>query len=622
MRMGRVVAGMGLLLLTAVWAQAQDVDYAAAVAAAQKAGDLASLNRLCNEWIEAQPKDDRPRLILGRILLRLDKVDQAVEQFELAAEANPLSAAPRSEIGNVFLKAQKYAEAIKEYDQALQINRKHVPALAGKARAKLAQDKAAAALVDARAAVKAGPEDASANAVLGEVLLATGATEDALDAVRKAAELGADNADAWYSLGLCLDTLERPVEAQDAWQRFLELENQGERAVRVRHGWVVLDTTLFHPELKRDGHCGAFSPDGKHVAIVVQGRGIFRVPFQGEAELTPVVPGPDGADQQREISWSPDGSELLFYETFRGEPHRRALRVSATGGKTPTELAQPGIGGLEFPVWSPTGESFLLGHGMVRFVVDAATGAARKFITRCEDGKGLYCTDATFMPNGKELIVGGAPPKQGYDIYRLTLESGKATAMLWDCGKLLPGAVVTSPDGLAVAVTVYQADRNTRWPLMLISPSEPGVTVDLGLCRFPYGGPSWHPEGRRLLSKVNDFGQERLAIIRFGGLDPRPVAIAFKGQAGGGASVVISSKREMAQTVVLRWEAFGDHSLRLGPATESSEPVELKPGEQVEWPIELTPEQAESAVTVKVTVLNQDGVGAVKLVDWVAPSAR
>jgi len=55
---------------------------------------------------------------------------------------------------------------------------------------------------------------------------------------------------------------------------------------------------------------------------------------------------------------------------------------------------------------------------------------------------------------------------------------------------------------------------------------------------------------------------------------------------------------------------------------ESETPVELKPGERVEWPIQLTPEQAKGAVTVKVTVLNQDGVGAVKLVDWVAPSAR
>jgi len=157
MRMGRLVTGMGLVLLTTVWAQAQSVDYVKAVATAQKEGDLGAVNRLCNDWIEAKPGDDRPRLILGRLLLGLDKIDQALEHFELAAEANPLSAEPRCEIGNVFLKARKYDEAVKEYDHALKTNREYVPALVGKARAKLAQGDAQAALLRPSAQANIGP---------------------------------------------------------------------------------------------------------------------------------------------------------------------------------------------------------------------------------------------------------------------------------------------------------------------------------------------------------------------------------------------------------------------------------------------------------------------------------
>ena len=609
-----MVTGMGLVLLTAVWAQAQTVDYAAAVAAAQKERDLAALNRLCNEWIEAKPTDDRPRLILGRLLLKLDKIDQAVEQFELAAEANPLSAAPACEIGNVFLKARKYEEALKEYDQALQINRKHVPALVGKARAKLAQGAPEAALVDARQAQQYGPDDASANAILGEVLLATGATEDALDVAQKATELNAGNADAWYGLGMCLDTLGRADQAQAAWERFLGVEADGDRATRVRHGWVVLDTTLLHPELKRDGLCGAVSPDGKHVAIVVAKRGVFRVPLLSDQELMPVALFPDDCAQQRRVSWSPDGSELLYYEALREAGKFRARRVGAAGGQAPASIELPGVKNLTYPAWSPSGKEILIGI-RPKYALNALTGKARRIAIRNVAGKELTCHDGTCLPDGKEAVVAGALPGQGWDILRVTLETGEAT-VVWNCGKMFPAAVVTSPDGSCVAATLWTRNQDAAWPIMLVSCSVAGVAADMGICRHPYGGASWFPDGRRFMVRVNDFGHERLAILRLGGLDHRPVGITIERAEDGALSAVVASKSDVSQTVGLRWEAFDDQSLRLGPATESPEPVELKPGERVEWPIELTDEQAKSAVTVKVTVLNQDGIGAVKLVDW------
>jgi len=42
----------------------------------------------------------------------------------------------------------------------------------------------------------------------------------------------------------------------------------------------------------------------------------------------------------------------------------------------------------------------------------------------------------------------------------------------------------------------------------------------------------------------------------------------------------------------------------------------VKPSEEAEWTAELDQVVAEKAQTVKVTAINEDGQGAVKLVDW------
>ncbi|MBT5610186.1 MAG: tetratricopeptide repeat protein [Lentisphaerae bacterium] len=617
------VVGLGLLLvvLTPLMVVAQAVDYAAAAAKAQKEGDLGAVNRLCNDWIEAKPRDDRPRLILGRIYLRPDRDDQAVEQFELAAEANPLSSAPRCEIGNVFLKAHRYDEAIKEYDQALRVNRRCVPAFVGKARAKLAQGAPDAALAETLKAQQYGPDDASASAVLGEALLAVGSVEEALAAVRKATKLDTQNADAWYGLGFCLDSLDRVDDAQDAWKRFLELEPDGERAVRVRNRWVVLETKVLYPELKSKAKCPTVSPDGRHIAFAVYSRGIFRAPFPGDDEPLEVTPCPAGWNQIR-VSWSPDGREVLYYEHQLKQRLKRVKYVSAAGGHEPTIFTVPGVEGLGYSAWSPSGKEILAGS-MPKTALDVATGETRKILVRNEAGKALYSLDADYMPSGRELITTAALPGKRYQLYRVALDSGKAVAKLFDFGDgALCGSVVIAPDGFAVAVTMYKASPDVPRPLLLLSTAVPGVGVRVGLNNDGWSNPGWFPEGRRILARVGEWGHDRMSIIRLGGLDSRPIGITSKRAGDGALSAVVASKLDVAQTASFRWEAFDDQSLRLGPGVESETPVELKPGERVEWPIQLTPEQAKGAVTVKVTVLNQDGVGAVKLVDWVAPSAR
>jgi hypothetical protein len=70
------------------------------------------------------------------------------------------------------------------------------------------------------------------------------------------------------------------------------------------------------------------------------------------------------------------------------------------------------------------------------------------------------------------------------------------------------------------------------------------------------------------------------------------------------------------QTVNLRCEVFDEDSVRVEPAVETADSVALSQGELVEWPISMTPEQLETARTIKVTALCDNGRSVVKLVDW------
>ena len=617
----RMSLGLAVLSTTCV-VRAAGVDYAKAVAAAQKEEDLASVNRLCNEWIEAKPRDDRPRVILGRIYLQLDKVEEAVEQFELAAEANPLITEPHYEMGNILLKSGKHAEAVKEYEEALRISRKCVPALLGKGRAKLALGDAKGALAEARRGQQCKPDDARINALCAEVLLALGSAEEALVAARKTVEQDSENADAWYCYAKTLDTLDRAEEAQDAWRRFLDLEQDGERAKRVGNGWVVLGIDALFPRFEGRTTSCTLSPDGRHVAFVSYQEGIYRAPLDAQHAPVLLTSCPEGCDQ-RHLSWSPDGTELLYYEALYKTRGARVKRIQARPGQEPTQVNVPDVRrGLCRVVWSPSGQEFQVGvqDSGRRYSIDATTGESRGFAFKDEAGRGLICGDADYMPNGKELVAVLALPYKGAFLHRAILETGEVGGKMFSYPPMSPASVVVSADGTAVAISLYGKTPDIRRHLTLVSTVPPYSAISLAEYRDPYARPDWCPEGRKLVGRIGGSGQDRLSVVRFGGLDRRPIGIAIKRTDDGALSVAVANRTESVQAVSFRWEAFDADSLRLGVPGKNEKPAELKPDTAFECKLELTPEQVKNARTVRVTVLNQDGVGAVELVDWVEES--
>ena len=110
---------------------AAEVEYEKAVSDAVKAGDLAKAKQFCEAWAEKKPTDDQPHIMLGRMYVKQDMIDRAIEEFETARELNPLNPEPICEVGRIFLNAGKAQEAIAEFQAALEVRRDYAPALKG-----------------------------------------------------------------------------------------------------------------------------------------------------------------------------------------------------------------------------------------------------------------------------------------------------------------------------------------------------------------------------------------------------------------------------------------------------------------------------------------------------------
>ena len=194
-----------LCCLTATLATAAEVDYEKAVAEAVKAGQAAEVNRLCVQWAKDEPGNEKPRLILGRALLKAGMTERAIEQFELAADANPLSPVPRCEMGRLFLREGKLDLAAKEFEQALRLDRKCLPAQLGSARVTFKRGEAADALDAVRRTMQEHPGNAQGLALVGECQLALGKTEEGLAQLARACEAAPENADTCYTYAAALE---------------------------------------------------------------------------------------------------------------------------------------------------------------------------------------------------------------------------------------------------------------------------------------------------------------------------------------------------------------------------------------------------------------------------------
>lgn len=406
----------------------------------------------------------------------------------------------------------------------------------------------------------------------------------------------------------------REDDAQTAWRQFLELEPSGDRADHVKLGCAVLAIQPLSPKLVGLG-CPVISPDGRHLAFARLRAGLFRIPLsQPDAPWQLITKCPEGWNQ-RFLAWSPDGTRLAYTDyRVRPETEYRIKIVSALPGGRPESVDLQRQGQVSMPVWSPNGGELLHADVTVSMLcpLDLATGEYSRFKLVDSHGKELWTGQSAYMPNGTDIIAqvtGKADGKLRRTCCRASLATRTITAELFVHGDPRFMNQVVREDGLAMA------GNSTGTPTTIDVARTTTPSRLLRLCEAYQTKVSWHPDGNSLVAAVVRGNATRLATIQLGGLNPRPVRVSTQ-RKDGGLDVAVTSQTDKAQQMSLRWEAFDENSVRVGTPGESEAPLGLKPGEKVDWSVKLPAEGREKVRTVKVRVLNQDGVGAVKLVDW------
>ena len=590
--------------LAAALATAAEVDYEKAVTEALRANKLAEVNRLCTAWAAAQPGDERPRIILGKTLLKAGMPDRALEQFELAAEANPLSPAPRCGMGEMFLTQGKLGMANREFKEALRLNRDYHPAILGKAQVRLRNGDARGALTDAKGVLGAAPQNAQARVVAGECLLALGRVEDARGEFQSALGSTPDLPDALFGLAKAIEIDGQYKEAHQQWKRFLECEPYGERAERVRNGWVVLKTERLPPKCR---HYPRWSPDGKRIMYGYQTMHVMHLRDNSTVDLKV----PDGGELF-EPDWSSDGKRMVFRK--RG-PNGMVIAVydfQPDGVLQPAGPALPA--GAVAAKFSPDATKLLLSSTFGRW--HERVPAGRMAIIGIDDDEVQLVpwarrdrpsrNRAAWAPDGETIVLHAYRDVNDRALFAMRLDDPAGAVQLTDNGAQNHNPAV-SPDGRGVA---YYVEQRGQPKVVALARLTGGATMTLGQGQTP----SWSPDGRRLAYATAG----GVAIAHLGGLARSPVFLSAK-QDGDALLVTLDSAADAPLTVSVRYEVFDVASSRIEEGVLGDGDTELEAGGHAESRLSLGGTAARGECVVKLTAVTTDGKWTIKLVDVSTP---
>lgn len=160
---------------------------------------------------------------LGKELLDLNEIPEAVEHLQEALRLHPDYAAAHFNLGNVLVKLQRMPEAVEQFQEAVRIRPYYAKAHDNLGLALFQTGQPEAAIEHLRMAVKLKTRNADAQNNLGLALFNTGQTHEAFEHLSEAVRLNPDFPNAQYNLGNLYLKLGRPPEAIDRYQVALRL---------------------------------------------------------------------------------------------------------------------------------------------------------------------------------------------------------------------------------------------------------------------------------------------------------------------------------------------------------------------------------------------------------------
>lgn len=225
----------------------------------------------------------------------------------------------------------------------------------------------------------------------------------------------------------------------------------------------------------------AWSPDGLHLAVVVEAGGAdygtFIVSLDGgETVRIGDENGPIDAGQPH---WSPDGKSLAFSSDAHGF-NNVAIYELATGEIT---WLTDGNGEKQYPAWSPDGRllAYVFNHGTVSWLaVQGPDG--EQVLHQVEPGVHYW---PHFTRDGSRILFGFDNPRHPSDLWTMSLD-GQFTQLTHS----LP-VRFRKTDFLMPSEITYPGLDGVPVPAMLFRPEvqQPGPGVIL-----IHGGPDWHFE--------------------------------------------------------------------------------------------------------------------------------
>lgn len=158
----------------------------------------------------------------------------SIEQFMAAVEADPKNAQALNNLGQTLVRAGRAREAIPYFDQAIAVTGSVWTYHFNRAKAYGELQDWSRAVAGYRQAASLFPQDYATAFNLARALQASGDLNGAIDEFQRAINLAPGEADFPLALAYALESARRPGDAVSAYRRYLELQDSGATAEKVR----------------------------------------------------------------------------------------------------------------------------------------------------------------------------------------------------------------------------------------------------------------------------------------------------------------------------------------------------------------------------------------------------
>lgn len=166
----------------------------------------------------------------------------SIEQFTAAVEADPGNADALNNLGQALVRAGRAREAILYFDRAVAASAAVWAYHFNRARAYATLQEWGRAVAGYRDAARLFPGDYVTAFNLARALQSHGDLAGAIGEYERAIALAPGESDFHLSLGFALETAKRPRDAAAAYRRYLELQESGPQAEKIKARIAQLET--------------------------------------------------------------------------------------------------------------------------------------------------------------------------------------------------------------------------------------------------------------------------------------------------------------------------------------------------------------------------------------------